>query len=533
MRSRWSKPNEKSSEESFSAVAIEKENNTLPTFQRKLFSFLLLFRILNAWLVRTWFVPDEYWQGPEVAHRLAFGYGYLTWEWKQGLRGYTLPLVYSIAYKVLYILGLDSAEVVIFIPNVIQAVLAAVGDLYLYKLAIKLFGPQAAKWALLCNLSSWFTFYCVTRTLSNSWETVLTTIALYYWPLELLQTTKVKDIDQSSNISISLIVAAFACIIRPTSAILWLPLSTLHIIRTERKLYFILLQALPVGLLALCWSLVIDSFFYGHWMVVQLNFLLFNVVKDLGTFYGSHPWHWYFTQGFPAIIFTHLPLFLCGVYKSSQRILAALVMWVLMVYSFLGHKEFRFIFPVLPICMCYAGNYLVYLNSSFKSGTKSPSKKHTLPRKITIATIVFGLVCASNAPIALYTSLIHQRGVLDMMGYLRQEANVQHKPITVMFLMPCHSTPFYSHIHKNISMRFLECPPNDNPDYIDEADRFYRDPMKWLDGYLATEHITLPTHIVHFSVLTQCAEFFHTHIPEGRIGGSVHVHCIKTNSTRH
>lgn len=30
--------------------------------------FLLAFRLLNAWLLRTSFTPDEYWQGPEVAH---------------------------------------------------------------------------------------------------------------------------------------------------------------------------------------------------------------------------------------------------------------------------------------------------------------------------------------------------------------------------------------------------------------------------------------------------------------------------------
>lgn len=38
---------------------------------------LLMLRLLNALLVRTYFNPDEYWQGPEVAHRVAFGYGFL------------------------------------------------------------------------------------------------------------------------------------------------------------------------------------------------------------------------------------------------------------------------------------------------------------------------------------------------------------------------------------------------------------------------------------------------------------------------
>jgi phosphatidylinositol glycan class B len=45
---------------------------------------LVVFRVLNALCVQTYFVPDEYWQGPEVAHRLVFGYGHLTWEWRHG-----------------------------------------------------------------------------------------------------------------------------------------------------------------------------------------------------------------------------------------------------------------------------------------------------------------------------------------------------------------------------------------------------------------------------------------------------------------
>ena len=36
---------------------------------------------------------------------------------------------------------------------------------------------------LLCNLASWFTFYSITRTLSNSTEAALTPVVLYYWLL--------------------------------------------------------------------------------------------------------------------------------------------------------------------------------------------------------------------------------------------------------------------------------------------------------------------------------------------------------------
>ena len=40
----------------------------------QVFFWFLLFRILSIFLIKTWYVPDEYWQSLEVGHKLAFGY---------------------------------------------------------------------------------------------------------------------------------------------------------------------------------------------------------------------------------------------------------------------------------------------------------------------------------------------------------------------------------------------------------------------------------------------------------------------------
>ena len=34
---------------------------------------------------------DETWQSVEIAHKLVFGYGHLTWEWVEGIRSYLHP----------------------------------------------------------------------------------------------------------------------------------------------------------------------------------------------------------------------------------------------------------------------------------------------------------------------------------------------------------------------------------------------------------------------------------------------------------
>lgn len=69
-------------------------------------------------------------------------------------------------------------------PRLLQSLMAALCDLYLFKLAKLLYGERVALWTLLCWTSCWFGFYSMPRTLANSMETVLLVFGLYYysWP---------------------------------------------------------------------------------------------------------------------------------------------------------------------------------------------------------------------------------------------------------------------------------------------------------------------------------------------------------------
>jgi len=68
------------------------------------------------------------------------------------------------------------------VPRLLQGLFAAVGDLYVFRLSLRLAGARTARWTLLFQLTSWFTFYSCTRTLTNSMEAALTAIALYHYP---------------------------------------------------------------------------------------------------------------------------------------------------------------------------------------------------------------------------------------------------------------------------------------------------------------------------------------------------------------
>ncbi|XP_060116088.1 GPI mannosyltransferase 3 [Heteronotia binoei] len=349
-------------------------------------------------------------------------------------------------------------------------------------------------------------------------ETVLGTVALSYYPMEGTQ---------PGSRGKCLALVALACLVRPTALLPWTPLLLHHFWQEPQKQHLLLHTCLPLGLAAFGGSLIVDRLFFGQgsswWVVVQLNFLKFNVLHNLAAFYGSHPWHWYFSQGLPVVLGAHLPFFLHGCFHAParQRVLLAAVLWTVAVYSTLSHKEFRFIYPVLPFCMVFCGQSLQRL------------------RRWRPAACAFLLV--ANLLPALYTGLVHQRGTLDVMGYLRglcPTAPATAPPASVLILMPCHSTPHYSHLHCLLPLRFLACPPDltGKANYMDEADRFYTAPQQWLREEFSNTTL-LPTHVVFFNVLLQdiasflaangysrAATFFHTHLPQGRTGSHLYVY---------
>ncbi|XP_038071487.1 GPI mannosyltransferase 3-like isoform X2 [Patiria miniata] len=491
---------------------------------------LILFRWVNAVLTQTFFAPDEYWQSLEVAHNIVFGYGYLTWEWRTGLRGFTHPIIFAVLYKTLQVLNIDHPMLLVLLPKILQATFSAIGDYHLYKFSHCLWGESVARWTLFCHLSSWFVFYTAARTLTNTMEMILTVCAMYYYPWP---SSMIKGVDPSQHrysTGLYLLLAALACIMRPTAAIIWIPLCAWHLVRCRNLILALLVDFIPIGSAALSCSLLMDRICYGRWVFVHFNFLRVNTVYNISSFYGTQPWHWYLTQGLPVIIGTHVFPFILGIRLAGRayRPLVLLMVWTQFVYSLLQHKEYRFLLPLVPIAMSFCGVSLCKLS---KSGR---------------ATSMAMFILASNLPICLYTGLIHQRGTLDVMGYIQtigHAPDVHIRVPSVLFLMPCHSTPFFSHVHANISMRFLECPPNlgryrtEEATYQDEADVFFENPSDWLKTEFRPGS-NLPRYLVFYDVLlpkikrfltsrgySKTASFFHTHVPlESRIGRHVLVY---------
>jgi phosphatidylinositol glycan class B len=79
-------------------------------------------------------------------------------------------------------------------------------------------------------------------------------------------------------------------------------------------------------------STVIDKYFYGKWVIVHWEFLKFNFLTDMGAFYGTHPWHWYLTQGFLTIMTTHMLPFIMGAWTAKDKTIVYIIVWTIFIY---------------------------------------------------------------------------------------------------------------------------------------------------------------------------------------------------------
>lgn len=249
-------------------------------------------------------------------------------------------------------------------------------------------------------------------------------------------------------------------------------------------------------------STLADRLFYGVWTFPPLKFLYFNLAQSLAIFYGQNDWHYYLSQGYPLLLTTALPFTLAGLYRAlaapstlgplqtrMQTQLASICIIMPSALSLISHKEVRFIYPLLPSLHILTAPVLAnyFLPAVYRS-----SRVYT-PRRLTLLFLLL-----TNIVIALYTTVHHASGTLNVLTYLREQhqSHSQNQPsamgaegpgITAGFLMPCHSTPWRSHlVHPNIHAWALSCEPPvglneaQKAAYVDEADQFYANPAQFL-----------------------------------------------------
>ena len=380
----------------------------------------------------------------------------LTWEWlpPAEIRGWAHPAIFAFVYQLLYWAGLDTRWLVAWSPRLLQSFFAALGDVGIGKL-----GGSTAQ---ILQVMNWFMAFCSPRTYSSSLECVI-----FIWSLVCYT-----RLDSAFR---AFMLAALTLLIRPTAAILYIPIAAHHLFVRRRSF----MQILPGALFYLFLTLTIDRIGYGHWVFVPWNFFKINSFNGVSSFYGTHPMLWYIYAAIPFMLGPNLIPFVFALLKKSvlvkHSLLASIALFAIAVFSLNPHKEFRFILPLMPIFHIFAAEFIDSIRA----------------REWRNSRLLWPSLAFVNLTFFVFFGLIHQAGPDSVINEL-----ASLHPHSVLFLMGCHQTQFASHLHgTGISwLKQLDCSPTNPRPH--QADMFQLNPERFVRDYFHSPESHWPSHIV-------------------------------------
>ena len=402
-----------------------------------------LLRLITAIYSTGFNHPDELFQVLEPAHGILYGYWYKTWEWERGIRCWFLAGVYAGLLKPFVIAGghglprLDDPRNLSFIVRLITGLFSLVSVWAAYMLTLRFSGRPAARIAGAFLAGWWLFVYFSVRTLTEP-------IAMNLVMVSLILTLEAMDHRGRRSSLLSLaggLLAGIAFAVRFQSGVFGLSFAAILVLKKRWPLavYFsigVLLMVAMVG--------VIDLATWGNFLHSPIEYFKFNVLEGgASREFGTAPWHRYLTglgryatvPLWPFVIFF-------GFYtlKDFRRTwplwLTILPYWFL--HQFIGHKEDRFLIPIMPFVVITAvtgwRSWIQTCHSKFQRWAKT-------------AVLLLVLICNGymyrhhewNRHTDFVNDLSAVRNISDLRG----------------LLISGHSVPLggYFYLHRNVALK--------------------------------------------------------------------------------
>ena len=381
--------------------------------------------------------PDEVFQSLEQAYRAVFGYGLVPWEFRDGARSWLLP-------------GLLSA------PMWLGAKLAPGSDAYRYLAQ----GSIAALSSLTVVVGYWWA-----RRFSR-WHSLLAAVVLGTW-FELVY-FGAKALGEVVA-SCFLFAGVFLCSGRPDAQ------------RTGRALlagvalgcaFVFRFHLAPAIALAALWRCRVD--FRNGWLPLLMgasipllvlgltdwatwsvpfgsiiNNFMANIVEGRSRFYGTSSPGWYagqFVAHWGGAIAVIGPLALWGSRRQPLPLLVSLV--IVLSHSAIAHKEYRFVYPAIPLILFCASLGSAELCRWLASVRRRPTVEATAAIACGVAWLIGSSALAVSD--VMRPEWSRGRGGLELMSRAGSSAQCG-----VALMVAWSWTGGYSSLHQKLPIHLL------------------------------------------------------------------------------
>ena len=387
-------------------------------------------RMVVFFSFRSIYWADEIFQTQEAAHRLAYGIGVIPWEYQLGVRSWVLPAVIAGLMKCTAWLGSGSSGYV-FGTAFFFSLLSLTTVWFAFSWCRQYFGMQ---YALLAAFTTTIWFELIhfgARSLNELVAGNLFLPAIYLGSLKPDQ----KPESKWRLLLIGVLLGLTVCLRMQFGPAVFV--AGLWILSRDWKVRF-----LPISLGILSVVLIfgiVDDITWSRPFYSYYAYSRENIVHHRAAGFGVLPWHY-----FLSALFVHtgpLPIFaLISVRRSP--ILGWTCLAVLFPHLLIGHKEFRFIYPVLPLLLTLAAVGLI----DFLQFLERKTKWHPSPQARLLTAAGFVLAC-SLALASQYPRWDKARGGLRAFSHLSEDSQACG---VAVFKIHWWDTGGYTYLHRPI-----------------------------------------------------------------------------------
>ena len=269
--------------------------------------------------------------------------GNMPWEYFTKMRSAVQPLIVFVLYKSLAVFGEVNPFFLTTLTRILSATLSFTAFFFLFKQFEQDVKSQKLKALVICfSFFTWFIVYDAVRFSSENWSGNFFLLGLCFACNEKGKGWK--------NYLISGLLFGFSFLFRFQSAFLIAGLFLWMVfIKREKMLRLAVLLAAILSVLVI--GVIIDHWFYDEWFFSAWNYFDQNILQNKAANFGVFPW-WYYLQ---QVFYNAVPIFglvfilsflLLFIFYPKHVFTFSLVPFLL-AHFITGHKELRFLFPVL------------------------------------------------------------------------------------------------------------------------------------------------------------------------------------------
>ena len=302
------------------------------------------------------FYPDEIFQTLEPAHRLVYGYGVISWEWRLGIRSWVFPTFLAGVMRATAWMGSASAGYLLG-TAIVLSLISLVTVWFGYAWAKRASGSPAALIAALACSFCFGLVYFAPKALNE-------VIAAHVLLPGLYLGVYGERLGERKRLFLAgLLCALAACLrIQLLPALVFAMVYFCYPRWRERAPAVAAGAAVPVLVFGavdwITWSYPWQSF---------IRYFAANVVQGPGKLFPVQPWYWYLLV-LVVLLGPAVLLLFHGARRSP--FLAIFCAIVVFSHSLIPHKEIRFIYPILAPAITLAAMGIVDLLREIKHGLK-------------------------------------------------------------------------------------------------------------------------------------------------------------------